>query len=80
MLCTPGAQPSGRIRLRTGRGDATKLLWEFQGGVIFGLKLEFYRKRRKGVYPRDLEAVKMVVFTGKRAACREGQTRVVKDT
>lgn len=33
-----------------------------------------------GVYPRDLEAVKMVVFSGKRAACREGQTWVVKDT
>lgn len=77
VLCSPGAQP------RTGRGGATERLWEFLGVVLFGLKLQFYKKRRKwggGVYPRDLEAVKMVVFSGKRAACREGQTWVVKDT
>lgn len=72
-LCSPGAQP------RTGRGGVTERLWEFLGEVIFGLKLKFTEREGSGVYPRDLE-VKMVVFSGKRAACREGQAWVLKDT
>lgn len=50
-----------------------QLLWG-SGEVILVLKgeLEFSRKKRRIVYSRDLEDEQMIVFSGKRAACREG--------
>lgn len=53
------------------------------GGSAIWSQVTVLQKEKEvggGMYPRDLEAVKMVLFSGKRAACREGQTWVVKDT
>lgn len=53
----------GPLRSRGAPGEVT---------LILKGELEFSRKKRRVAYSRDLEDEQMIVFSGKRAACREG--------